>query len=112
MRPMTRGPLALAPLAVLALAGSVPAQDSTVYQQQPKQSFRFTGDTLIRYEWTRDIPEAGELVDEDRYRLQARPRIEARIGPVELGVGGEFNYSRDENDVPPEGEPLLIVRDN
>ena len=35
------------------------------------------------------------------------------MGPFELGVGGEFNYSEDENDVPPRGsEPLLIIRDN
>ncbi len=114
MKGMTRGPLALASLAVLALAATAPAQDPAVYQQQPKQSFRFTGDTLIRYEWTRNIPQAsGELVDEDRYRLQARPRIELRVGPIELGTGGAFNYSSDENDIPPEGQPLLtLVRDN
>jgi hypothetical protein len=114
---MTRLSLAIAALAAIAFASAAPAQDPAVYQQQPKQSFRFTGDTLARYEWTRAIPvtSAGEpiaFVNADRYRLQLRPRIELRFGPFELGAGGEFNYSEDENDVPPEGQPLTIIRDN
>jgi hypothetical protein len=120
---MTRLSLAIAALAVIAFATAAPAQDpAAVYQQQPKQSFRFAGDTLARYEWTKDIPIVAPppgggdpvhgLVDESRYRLQLRPRIEANIGPVELGVGGEFNYSEDENDVPPEGQSLTLIRDN
>jgi hypothetical protein len=107
------------PLGLVALAANAPAQDtSAVYQQQANQSFRFAGDTLARYEWTKDVPVAGApgepltLLDSNRYRLQARPRIEMRFGPVELGVGGEFNYSDDENDVAPEGETLAIIRDN
>lgn len=107
------------PLALFALAGTARGQDpAAVYQQQPNQAFRFAGDTLGRYEWTKDIPVAGApgeplaLVDANRYRLQARPRIEMRFGPVELGVGGEFNYSEDENDVAPEGQSLTIIRDN
>ena len=117
MRAMTRAPFAAASLAVLALATAAPAQDPAVYQQEPKQSFKFAGDTLARYEWTRGIPvtSAGEpiaFIDQDRYRVQARPRIELRFGPFELGVGGEFNYSEDENDVPPEGQSLTIIRDN
>ena len=117
MRAMTRAPFAAASLAVLALATAAPAQDPAVYQQEPKQSFKFAGDTLARYEWTRGIPvtSAGEpiaFIDQDRYRVQARPRIELRFGPFELGAGGEFNYSEDENDVPPEGQSLTIIRDN
>ncbi len=111
---MRRAATAVAPLAVLALASFAAAQDpGAVYQQQPGKAFRFAGDTLARYEWTRDIPTADGLVNEDRYFLQARPRIELRVGPVELGVGGAFNYSEEENDIPPVGfdEPLLI-RDN
>ena len=106
-------------LALVALAASASAQDTgAVYQQQANQSFRFAGDSLARYEWTKDVPVAGApgepplLLDSNRYRLQARPRIEMRFGPVELGVGGEFNYSEDENDVAPEGETLTIIRDN
>ena len=80
---------------------------------QKKQSFRFAGDALARYEWTLKIPTLPEgTVDENRYFLQARPRIEAVFGPVELGVGGLFNYSKDDNTLLPDGEPRLIVRDN
>jgi opacity protein-like surface antigen len=96
-------------LAVFAMAGAAAAQDSTATYQQQK-AFRFTGDTLARYEWTKDIP--GDVPDVNRYRLQARPRVEMTIGPVQLGVGGEFNYSDDENDKAPAGETLTIIRDN
>jgi len=105
---------AFAPLAVLALASFAAAQDpAAVYQQQQNKPFRFAGDTLARYEWTREIPTADGLVNEDRYFIQARPRVELRAGPIELGVGGAFNYSEKENDLAPEGfdQPLLI-RDN
>jgi hypothetical protein len=96
----------------LGFASAVSAQ-SSVYQTQPKQSFRFTGDSLVRYEWTRDIPSPDGKVDEDRYRLQLRPRVELNLGPIELGAGAEFNYSDDENDEPPEGlEFPPIIRDN
>lgn len=107
---MNSATLAAAPLAVLALASAASGQ--AVYQQQPNKAVTFAGDTLARYEWTRNVPSGGELVNLDRYRVQLRPRLELRFGPIELGAGGEFNYSDDENDVPPEGEPLLIIRDN
>ena len=41
-----------------------------------------------------------------------RPRLELRFGPFEIGAGGEFNYSEDENDIPPNLQPLTIIRDN
>jgi len=110
---MRRAALA-ASLALLALAAPGGAQDpAPVYQQQQKKAFRFAGDTLARYEWTREIPTADGLVNEDRTFLQARPRVELTVGPIELGVGGAFNYSNVENDLPPPGldQPLLI-RDN
>ena len=102
----------LAALAALAAPSLASAQDpAPVYQQ--KQSFRFAGDTLARYEWTRDIPGADGLVNEDRYLLQVRPRVELNLGPIELGVGGAFDYSDVENDIPPPGEEsLAIIRDN
>ena len=105
---------AVTPLAVFAFAVRAAAQDpAAVYQQQPKQTFRFAGDTLARYEWTRDIPTEGGLVNEDRYFLQARPRVELNLGPIELGVGGAFNYGDLENDKPPAGQDTLtLVRDN
>ena len=108
--------LAVAALGVIALTTAAAAQDpAAVYQQEPKQSFKFAGDTLARYEWTRGIPVTGDpltFLDQDRYRVQARPRIELRFGPFELGAGGEFNYSEDENDIAPEGQSLTIIRDN
>jgi hypothetical protein len=110
---MTRAPFALAPLVVLAVATTAAAQDpAAVYQQEQKQAYRFAGDTLGRYEWTRSIPVDGQLVNQDRYRLQVRPRLELRFGPFEIGAGGEFNYSEDENDIPPNLQPLTIIRDN
>jgi hypothetical protein len=103
--------LAVACLAVVAPA-VVQGQTSALGQQK-KQSFRFAGDALTRYEWTRDIPGEAGLVNEDRYFLQARPRVEATLGPIELGVGGAFNYSDVENDVPPAGEiRVSLIRDN
>jgi hypothetical protein len=117
---MRRAALAAASIATLALAGQAAAQDTgAVYQQ--KKAFRFAGDSVARYEWTQDIPTADGrcpadvvpcLVNENRSFLQARPRVELTMGPVELGVGGAFNYSDEENDIPPAGEPLLIIRDN
>ena len=110
---MRRAALA-ASLALLALAAPGTAQDpAPVYQQQQKKAFRFAGDSLARYEWTRDIPTADGLVNEDRYLVQVRPRVELNVGPIELGVGGAFNYSDVENDLPPEGlERPLLIRDN
>ena len=106
--------LAVVPLAVLAFAAQAAAQDpAAVYQQQPQKAFRFAGDSLARYEWTRDIPGADGPVNEDRYFLQVRPRVELNMGPIELGVGGAFNYSDADNEVPPAGQATLtLVRDN
>jgi hypothetical protein len=107
---------------VLAAAAPAALAQNNPYAQQ--KSFRFTGDALARYEWTRDIPlppgtlnpdgtvNESSTVNEDRYLLQARPRLEAVVGPLELGVGGLFNYSNEENDKAPPGETLAIVRDN
>jgi hypothetical protein len=95
-----------------ALGSPAAGQDqAAVYQQ--KKPFGFAGDALTRYEWTQNIPTADGFVDEDRYFLQARPRVELKAGPVELGVGGAFNYSDLENDVPAPGQDFLpIIRDN
>ena len=108
---MRRDALA-ASIALVALGPPAAAQDpAPVYQQ--KKPFSFAGDTLARYEWTQNIPTADGFVDEDRYFLQGRPRVELKVGPVELGVGGAFNYSDVENDVPPPGQEVLpIIRDN
>ncbi len=117
---MRRAALARASIAALVLATPVAAQDPTAVYQQ-KKGFRFAGDTTARYEWTQEIPTADSrcppdvvpcLVDEHRSFFQARPRVELNAGPVELGVGGAFNYSDEENDIPPVGEPLVLMRDN
>jgi hypothetical protein len=117
---MRRAALAAASIAALALTAPAAAQDQgAAYQKQ--KAFRFAGDSLARYEWTQDIPASDSrcppdvvpcLVSENRSFFQARPRVELTMGPLELGVGGAFNYSDEENDIPPAGEPLLIIRDN
>jgi hypothetical protein len=98
---------------LLAALFVMTAHPAAAQYGQKKQSIRFAGDALARYEWTLKIPTLPEgTVDENLYFLQARPRIEAAFGPVELGVGGLFNYSKDDNTKLPDGEPRLIVRDN
>ncbi|MGE5127807.1 MAG: hypothetical protein ACM3PV_16050 [Betaproteobacteria bacterium] len=105
-------PLALA--LFCAAAATAGAQDATpVYQQQKQQSFRFAGDSLARYEWTRNEPDgSGGLVNESRWRVQLRPRVEATIGPFDFGVGGEFNYSKDRNYEDASGATPPLIRDN
>ena len=100
----------LFPLVVLIVAAAHQV-DAQGYGQQ-KKSFRFAGDSVMRYEWTRDIPTPEGTENEDRYFVQARPRIELSLGPVELGVGGLFNYSNEDNELLPDGEPRLVIRDN
>ena len=100
-------------LAGLAAATAASAQDAApVYQQQKKESFRFAGDSLGRYEWTNNEPYEGGLLDEHRWRIQVRPRVEATIGPADFGVGGEFNYSQDRNYEDADGTRPTIIRDN
>jgi hypothetical protein len=101
---------ALLPIALCVMTAHPAAAQ---YGQSQSQSFKIAGDALARYEWTRDIPAPdGITVNEDRYFLQARPRAELNLGFLELGVGGQFNYSDVDNTVLPDGEPRLIVRDN
>ncbi len=102
-------------LALLLAAAPAAAQDSpgSQYFQRPEKKFSFEikGDALARAEWTEDIfVTATQLRDEDRQRLQLRPRLEMGLGPVILGVGGEFNYSSDENTKAVGAQ--LLIRDN
>ena len=112
---MRRAALAAAPLVVLALAsarrGAGPRARLPAAAEEGASASPATRSPATSGRAT--IPTADGLVNEDRYFLQVRPRLEMNIGPVELGVGGAFNYSNEENDLPPEGlaEPLL-VRDN
>jgi hypothetical protein len=94
----------------LAVAGPALAQEATPVYQSQKSSFGFHVDGVLRQEWTQDIfvsPE--ETRDEDRTRFQIRPRIEFGGDRFKVGVGGDFNFSSDEN-VPDVKPPLL--RDN
>jgi hypothetical protein len=122
---MSRAPLAAALLVALALpaAAQNPAdpfsqQSANMSGQPAKKSIRFAGDALTRYEWTRDSPDATPENDLDgdgnvnRWRLQARPRLEVTLGPLDGAVGGDFNYSEDENDALVNGEPPALIRDN
>jgi len=112
-------PLAAATsLAVLAVSSATSAQDPAAVYQKKNEAFRFAGDTIVRYEWTRDIPIAAvgqqpfELSNQDRYVLLARPRIEITVGPFEAGVGGGFTYSDDINYETPAGLTPPLIRDN
>jgi hypothetical protein len=91
----------------IAAACAAPLADA---QAATQKAFAFTGDALSRYEWTKDLFEGD---DQSRWRLQARPRLEFNYKSLQVGVGGEFNYSEDENTLPPPGATTLaILRDN
>lgn len=95
----------------LACAGSAPAQEPDVYFDKPDDPFRLKGDILFRREWTREL--FGDLPDQGRWRGQVRPRLEMSFKRLEFTVGGELNYSSDENTKPAEGVPqLTLLRDN
>ncbi len=103
---MKRAPAALA---ILAAAAPLLAQEPAPIYQTQRSSFAFHLDALLRQEWTQDVfVSATESRDEDRTRFQARPRLEFGRDRFELGVGGDFNYSSDENIEP---RPQLL-RDN
>ncbi len=104
---------AFALLLAAAPAAAQDPQDNQFFQRpEKKYSFEIMGDALVRAEWTRDIfVTATQFRDEDRQRLQLRPRLEiGLLGKVLLGVGGEFNYSSDENTKAPGAQAL--IRDN
>jgi hypothetical protein len=100
--------------ALVLLLAAIPAdaQENQYFQRpEKKYSFEIKGDALARAEWTRDIfVVGGPFQDQDRQRLQLRPRLEIGLGPVILGVGGEFNYSSDENTKAAGAQAL--IRDN
>ena len=103
---MTRSPI----LALVTLLASTPAaRAQDVHHATEQYSFQFKGDALWRDEWTRDVFQAP---NQERWRLQVRPRVEIGLKWLLLGVGADFNYSEDENDVTPAGPPPALVRDN
>lgn len=103
----------LAGLALLLLAGAPAAtqEPAPVYQTQ-ERGVTLKADGLLRNEWTRHLAVAPDTFeDDDRWRAQLRPRLEIDLGKLLLGVGGDFNYSSDENTkgISPN---FPIVRDN
>ena len=104
---------ALSRLLIGAMAAAVPfardADAQDVYQTESR--FKLVADALLRQEWTREL--FADAPDQSRRRFQMRPRLEAHLGSFVLGVGGDFNYSSDENQVPPRGSTTLaLTRDN
>jgi|SRR5262245_20071167 len=95
-------------LALAMAAAPLAAQEPAPVYQSSRTSFAFHVDALLRQEWTEDVLlPTGEL-DDHRTRFQIRPRFEYGREHFALGVGGDFNYSSDENIEP---RPLLL-RDN
>lgn len=95
---------------VLALGASpLVAQDA---DPDTSVSFGVKGDALARQEWTREIPDPAQpsgFRNDDRRRLELRPRIDVGLKWLRLGVGGAFDFSTDTNVTDP--RPTLI-RDN
>jgi hypothetical protein len=88
---------------LVALPALAPAQDQ-VFQSEKK--LRLTAEGLFRQEWTTHLFAGAPDVDRQRGRLLAGAAL--TLGKLELGVGGDFNYSSDVNVV--ENQP--IIRDN
>jgi hypothetical protein len=97
---MKRLPSALGVLCALVL---VPSAEAQYFKQQSR--FKFRIESLVRQEWTYDIPGAEDF---SRQRGQLRPRLDLGLKWLTLGAAGDFNYSSDENTA---GTPA-IVRDN
>lgn len=89
----------LAALWLAVVGGRLHAQDANpVYQSGSNSNTHFRLDAVLRQEWTKDIwVSETETRNEDRWRIQARPRVEFGTNSFTVGVGGEFNYSSDEN---------------
>jgi hypothetical protein len=100
-------------IAIVALHGRAPAiaqEPEPVYQDPSDSNIQLNGDALSRQEWTKDPPSAQE---KSRRRFQIRPRLEIGRDRFVLGVGGDFNYSSDENTLlPPNVTTLPLIRDN
>jgi hypothetical protein len=107
-------PALLLPVLAGALALPAAAQEpAPVYQTAPARQFGFHADLLLRQEWNKDFLTGTSLGPDDRRRLQFRPRLEFGSGAVQIGVGGEFNTSSDDNTRPPAGQTTLgTIRDN
>jgi hypothetical protein len=94
--------LLIAMMVVLGAALTARGQAKISAPRAP-EGYRFEVDALGRQEWTTN--RFGDLPDENRWRLRLLPRIEFGRGVFSGGVGGDLNYSKDENakDVPTGG---------
>jgi hypothetical protein len=102
----------IATLWLALFGGALSAQDASPIYQKPSNT-RFRVDAILRQEWTKDIWVSDtELKNEDRWRIQVRPRLEFGTPTFTVGVGGEFNYSSDENTKTDSGEKPALIRDN
>jgi hypothetical protein len=108
--PVERGDMTRATAVTFLVLSAVALGTDAARGQGADEGLRFKADALLRQEWTQDIFQAADV---DRWRIQARPRLEYGGKWLTVGVGGDFNYSEDENDVPPPGvATLALVRDN
>jgi Putative porin len=99
-------------LLVLLAAAPLAAQEEPAPVYQTQKSFSLKVDGLLRREWTKGLAVAPDTFqDDERWRGQLRPRLELNLDKVVLGVGGDFNYSSDENteNINPN---FPIIRDN
>jgi len=99
-------------LLLLSAAQAAAQEEPAPVYETPKRTLELTGDALIRGEWTRHLAVAPDtFVDDDRWRGQLRPRLVIDLDKVAFGVGGDFNYSSDENTK--EINPAFpLIRDN
>lgn len=96
-------------MVVAALLAAAPAAAQSPVYQSPRP-VSLSADGFYRSEWTRNLF-AGD--DQHRWRIQLRPLLEINAGPLELGVGGDFNWSDRDNTEPPEGQDRIrLQRDN
>jgi hypothetical protein len=108
---MLRSPIKMRSLAAAALflvVSPAAAQDPAPAYQEPKR-FRFTLESVARYEWTREIfVSPTETREEERFVGWAFPGFEVNLGKFQLGGSGGFYWS-DETNYEPIPNPL---RDN
>jgi hypothetical protein len=77
------------------------------------QQAPITGDFLIRQEWNDDFFATPDVTPAKRTRFRLRPRFEVAANVLRLTVGGDFNWSTDDNLKPKDITlPLNIIRDN
>jgi hypothetical protein len=98
-------------LVLLSSVGVARAQQSGDQPfSQKKSSFEVEG--LFRQEWTKKFFDE-TLPTESRQRGRLMPRLIEGGDKFTLGVGGDFNYSSDDNTDPlGDGVKPLIIRDN